>query len=165
MPGAPAKLPAERLLPVAGLLAAYARGAPALESAVALAFDTPVRVEEWVLRHVAVPEAQLARLGGPGARLGDAVAGERVPDVAGSVRLRMGPLALGAFVALLPGGSRRAELEALLRIVVADPVRIEVELVLAGGESPGATLGATRLGFTSWIGDPDQDRLCPAGTA
>lgn len=163
MPGAPAGLPAQRLLPVAGLLAAYARGASTLESAVALAFDTKVEVEEWVLQHVAVPDGQRALLGGAGARLGEAVAGERVPDVSGCVRLRIGPLALGAFVALLPGGSRRAELDCLLRVVVADPVRVEVELVLAGGQSLGATLGATRLGFTSWIGDPEQDRMCPAG--
>jgi type VI secretion system protein ImpH len=165
MPGAPAGLPAERLLPVAGLLAAYARGAGTVESAVRLAFDAPAVVEEWVPQHVAVPVAQQALLGGPGARLGEAVAGERVPDVSGCVRLRIGPLALGAFVALLPGGSRRAELAALLRVVVADPVRVEVELVLAGGQSLGATLGGTRLGFTSWIGDPAEERACPAGAA
>ena len=165
MPGAPAGLPAQRLLPVAGLLAAYARGASTLESAVTLAFDAPAQVEEWVPQHIAVPTAQQALLGGAGARLGDAVAGERVPDVAGCVRLRIGPLALGAFVALLPGGSRRGELDALLRVVVADPVRVEVELVLAGGQSLGATLGGTRLGYTSWIGDPEQERMCPAGAA
>ena len=46
MPGAPAGLPAARLLPIAGILAAYARGASTLESAVSLAFDAPARVEE-----------------------------------------------------------------------------------------------------------------------
>ncbi len=165
MPGAPAGLPAARLLPIAGILAAYARGASTLESAVSLAFDAPARVEEWVHQHIAVPAAQLALLGGPGARLGEAVAGERVPDVSGRVRLRIGPLPLGAFVALLPGGARRGELSALLRVVVADPVEVEVELLLAAGESLGATLGGTRLGLTSWLGDPEREHACPTGDA
>lgn len=165
MPGAPSGLLAARLLPIAGILAAYARGASTLESAVSLAFDAPARVEEWVRQHIAVPADQLALLGGQGARLGEAVAGERVPDVSGLVRLRIGPLGLGAFVALLPGGARRAELSALLRVVIADPVQVEVDLVLAAGESLGATLGATRLGLTTWLGDPAQEHACPTGGA
>lgn len=165
VPGAPAGLPVARLLPIAGTLAAYARGSSTVETAVALAFDAPARVEEWVHQHIAVPAAQLALLGQPGARLGEAVAGERVPDVSGLVRLRIGPLGLGAFVALLPGGARRAELSALLRIVIADPVQVEVDLVLAAGESLGATLGATRLGLTTWLGDPAKEHACPTGGA
>lgn len=165
MPGAPAGLPVARLLPIAGTLAAYARGASTLETAVSLAFDAPAQIEEWVHQHIAVPAAQLALLGGPGARLGDAVAGERVPDVSGLVRLRIGPLDLDTFVALLPGGARRGELAALLRVVIADPVQVEVDLVLAAGESLGATLGATRLGLTTWIGDPGQELACPTGGA
>lgn len=165
MPGAPAGLPVARLLPIAGTLAAYARGASTLETAVTLAFDAPARVEEWVRQHIPVPTSQLALLGGAGARLGEAVAGERVPDVSGLVRLHIGPLTLGAFVALLPGGARRGELSALLRVVIADPVQVEVDLILGAGESPGATLGATRLGLTSWLGDPAQELSCPTGGA
>jgi len=165
VPGTRPGLDPARLLPLAGLLAEYARGPATLAAAVRAVFDAEAVVEEWLPSHTAVPEDQLARLGTPGARLGEAVLGARVPDIAGRARLRIGPLRLAAFVALLPGGVRRAELSALLRMVVPEPVRIEVELCLAAGESPGATLGATRLGFTSWLGDPAREHLCPAGEA
>lgn len=156
-------LPRTALLPLAGRLAQHAKGAGEAAACIAAVLGVGARIEEWVRRRARLPAEEQPRLGA--AALGEAVLGEAVPDVAGTARLILGPMGLRNFLALLPGGAARPALSELLRLLVNQPLRMEVELRLAAGESAGTTLGATRLGYTSWLGDPGRERACPTGPA
>ncbi|MCK8784362.1 type VI secretion system baseplate subunit TssG [Roseomonas sp. NAR14] len=152
-----------RLLPLCGLLARYSRGADTVAGIVAAYLGVETRLEEWVPSRVPVPADQLFRLGDRAATPGEVVLGESVCDVSGTVRLTLGPLPAATFQALLPGGPLRRTLAALLRLALRDPLRVELDLLLAPGQSPGLVLGGGQLGWTSWAGGPGEVGHGPPG--
>jgi type VI secretion system protein ImpH len=85
--------------------------------------------------------------------------------VAGRLEVRLGPLPLGAFLDLLPGGAGFRDLRDLARLYLGDTARVDVRLILAAREVPVARLGAAgnahgpRLGWTTWL------KSRPGGTA
>jgi len=118
--------------------------------------DAPVRVESAVLRRVAIPADQRARLGLANATLGgDLVLGESVPDRAGKCRIAVGPLDLEGYQAFLPAGRHGPALDAVLRLLLPDPLVHDVRLVIKGRSVPRLRVGsggdAARLGWTSWL--------------
>jgi len=93
----------------------------------------------------------------PGAVEG-AVLGERVLDAEGLVRIDFGVVPAALFLALLPGGSRHAELAALCAWYLGPHLRCEAALAVepeATQDSLGLALGsdAFLLGYSSWAGD------------
>jgi type VI secretion system protein ImpH len=154
VPGTSSRLDRVRLLPLAGLLAQYSRGAGTVAAVVGHYFGIPARVVEWVASRAVIPTDQQFRLGEPGATAGNMCLGETVPDVSGVVRLVLGPLPLDVFVTFLPGGAQREALRSLLRLAVREPVRIEVDLMLEPDGAAGMVLGDTSLGWTSWAAGP-----------
>lgn len=152
-----------RLLPLCGLLARHDRSADVLRSAVSLYFDVPVRVEEWVPVWVGIAPDEQFRLGAPAARLGETVLGERVRDVAGSIRLVLGPLPRAAFEAFLPDGAQRRALRTLLRLVLRDPLDCYLDLVLDTDEPETMVMGGFGLGWTGWLAGDAAPRVCDTG--
>ncbi len=126
-----------------------------------------VRVEECCLRWVSIPPPQQCRLGRGTARLGEAVAGSRVPDRGGMFLVVVGPVGYADFEALLPGGERLAACLALIHLFLTDPLAFEIELRLHRDELPELRLGATdpapRLGWTTWLGRPMEDGVVCVG--
>lgn len=153
-----------RLLPLAGLLAQYSRGARVVAAIVSRYFGLPARIDEWIPARARIPADQQFRLGQPAATIGDASLGETVPDVSGVVRLVLGPLPLHIFVDFLPDGARRPALHALLALAIREPVRVELDLVMDPHGSAGMVLGATQLGWTSWADGPGEAGRTPAGS-
>lgn len=166
-----------RLLPFAGLLTMRAHSAPVLANILSHYFDgIPVQIRELVGRWVAIPEDQQARLGRPSCRLIDerkresesaggeaAVIGARVADVAGKIRVILGPLSFHRFVWFLPGGGSRRPLYDLVRFLVSDQLDFDVELRLRGTRVPPLRLGSERcrLARSTWLNDfPERKARC-----
>jgi len=89
----------------------------------------------------------------PGASNG-AVLGERVLDAQGQVQVDFGAVPCAVFLALLPGGSRHAELAALCAWYLGPHLRCELSLALEPEAALDLGLGedALLLGLSSWAG-------------
>jgi type VI secretion system protein ImpH len=90
------------------------------------------------------------------------VAGDRVWDVQGKIRIRLGPLRYARFVQFLPDRSPQSPHKAffllshLVRLYVGADLDFDVQLVLAAPDVPACQLadgagGGPRLGWNTWV--------------
>jgi type VI secretion system protein ImpH len=149
-------LPRLRFAAAAGLLAPRVRNAAGLEAVVNAFFDgLATEVVENMGRWVEVPTRR--GLGDDRFQLGrDATVGERVFDRSGKFRLRLGPMSVNRYLALLPGAPDAAALHALVRLYVPDYLDFDVELRVRSADIPPTQLGdpQARLGLTTNLGQP-----------
>ncbi|HEX7901283.1 MAG TPA: type VI secretion system baseplate subunit TssG [Planctomycetota bacterium] len=154
------RVPAVRLLGLAGPLTQVPRSAGSIRAALAEHLEgVPVDVESFVGRWIGVPDDQRARLGRANARLGrDLTVGDRVFDRGCTFRVALGPLGIDDFLSFLPGGGRVQELREIVDLVNGDGLDYEVELSLRAEETPPVRLGVepARLGWCSWLGKPER---------
>ncbi|HMR29708.1 MAG TPA: type VI secretion system baseplate subunit TssG [Geminicoccaceae bacterium] len=113
----------------------------------------PVQLQEFEGGWLDLPERLQTRLGVAGTRLAvDAVVGAASFQRQHLFHIRVGPVDLDAYLALLPGGSRLDRLTALVRLLAGDALEWGLVLVLAAAEVPPLRLdGGARLGWTSWL--------------
>ncbi|MFQ5773102.1 MAG: type VI secretion system baseplate subunit TssG [Kiloniellaceae bacterium] len=147
----------ERVLSSIGLLLMHSRSAATLEKLISHYFDgLPLRIEQFVARQVVIEPAQRARLGTTNCTLGrDCTIGERVPDLSGKFRIRIGPLDFPTFRKFLPDGEGYGLLAELQPFLLKDQLEYDVELGLFGAQVPPLELaadGPCRLGWSSWLG-------------
>ncbi|NPV05331.1 MAG: type VI secretion system baseplate subunit TssG [Syntrophaceae bacterium] len=147
---------AQSLLRYIGIFTQHPRSALGLETMLRDAFPgVPVRVLPCCRRRVRIPAEQRLHLGRSGCRLGiDSVLGGEIEDRTGKIRLRVGPVDLGAFQRLLPGSRDHERIALLTRLYLQDPLERDVELVLAQGEARTTRLGGaamSRLGLDTWV--------------
>jgi type VI secretion system protein ImpH len=162
--GNPGSIDAIEIRPVhlaafAGILSFQVRNAEGLRNVLAeLLQDIPVAVLENVSRWVTIPER--ARLGRNGKRSlvlsVTSSIGRQVNDISGKFRVVLGPLTLGQYVALLPGGDRTRTVNSIVRLYVRDALDYDVQLRLKTSEIPMLRLGdsALKIGLTTWLGRP-----------
>ncbi len=160
----------------AGLFATRPRSADRLASLVSDWLGRPVEVEQFAGAWLALPPDQRTALGrglqiGAFSRLGeDATIGIRAWDPQARIVLRVGPLDLATFTALLPDRPALRELVGLVRAFVGFEVGFAVNPVLAAPAVPGLVLGGTaahrpQLGWNSWIPGATAVRRHPAADA
>ena len=148
----------------AGQLANRRRSASTVRALVEALLARPVEVRQfqgaWLpmemdartrLPSVMQPFGQHARLGQ------DAILGVRAWDVQAGFTLRVGPMSLPEFRALMPDGARLGRLVELVRFAVGPAQRFAVQPVLNAADVPPARLGgagqsASRLGWDTWLG-------------
>lgn len=139
----------------AGLLAPQVRGADGLRAILSDFFKLPVAVKEFVGHWMRLPTGERTRLGGKRetAALGlTAVVGARVWDCQHKFRIVIGPLGLGDYRRLLPGGDSLRRLVVWVRNYVGDELIWDLQLVLKQSEVPKLALGKQgQLGWTTWI--------------
>ena len=136
------------------LLNRQVRNAEGLGKLLAGFFRVPVAVEQFVGHWMPVPTAERTRLGASFSQLGrNMVVGARVWDRQHKFRLRIGSLNLAQYEAFLPGNGCLAQLAAAVRNYLGLEFAWDAKLVLEADEVPQTTLGgATRLGYTTWLG-------------
>jgi type VI secretion system protein ImpH len=146
----------------AGHFAHQPRSAVALEGILEDYFEMPTRVRQlqgqWLYlqadEQAALPDA--ARPEGLHNRLGvGVVVGNRVWDVQGKFRVRLGPLGYAQFLRLMPNGDGLRPLCQLTRVYVGGELDFDVQTVLKPKEVPWCRLrtqGADRphLGWNTW---------------
>jgi type VI secretion system protein ImpH len=153
----------EAIVHYSGHYAHWPRSAAALESLLSDFFERLVRVEQFTGRWTWLAPDELTamptrgRPEGAFAQLGvSAVVGERVWDVQGSFRMRIGPLTYAQFASFMPGSRDLDQLADLTRLFVGAAFGFDVQLTLAKEEVPylqlaeGATY-APRLGWNTWL--------------
>ena len=146
-----------RLLSNLGLLATQNRSGAMISKIISFYFThVPVRTEEFVLRDVVIGQEQQVRLGLSQTTLAkDMTIGKTVKDRAGKFRLWIGALSFVRFRDFLPSGKEYAELVALTRYLIQDPLAFDVGLVLQEEEVPSLELDKhqpPQLGWSSWLG-------------
>lgn len=152
------------LLHYAGLLAQRKRNASGLEALLADYFGVPVRVRQFVGQWLQLEPSSQSRLGTADGNcsLGeDTVAGERVHDCQGKVRIRLGPLGYSRFVEFLPDRSLTPENKAffllvhLVRLYVGAEFDFDVQPVLCADAIPECQLAdeapGPLLGWNTWL--------------
>jgi type VI secretion system protein ImpH len=146
----------------AGLIGCQVSHAERVVTLVEDLLGVQAELEEFVGGWLDLPERLRTRLGQASARLGlDAVVGIASFQRQHRCRLRLGPLDLAAYLALLPGGERLERLSALLRLLLGDPIEWDLALILEAEEVPPLRLdGNGRLGWTTWLAS--QSRTQPA---
>lgn len=150
----------EALAPFGGLLYQRARGLSGLEQLLRACVPWPTWVEPGVPRLVRLCEDDRSGLGTATARLAQSlVLGERVWDCGGSFRVCVGPLPPEAQAQLRPDGELHRRVEALVSLWCTEPVVWELEVHTTpralGGMRLSARAPQSRLGESSWLGEPD----------
>ena len=152
----------DRLLPRLGLLTLCSRAPASLTQLICglMPEVPPVRVTEFAVRSVRIRDDERCKLGQRHCRLGeDLVTGSHVKDIAGAIRLVLGPMSYDDYLAFGAGGAKRQQLLALVRYLLVDPLDIQITVVLAEGEAAVGQLGVPRhsaLGRSLWVGHPSR---------
>lgn len=162
------RLPADEsfFLENAGHFAHRLRPAHVLRGMLTEHFGVPVEVREFQPQWLRIGPDARSRLptrahdSARYATLGEnVVLGDRVLDVQGKFRLRVGPLAYDRFLRFLPNGRRRDELAGIARSYAGLEFDVDVQLVLRSNEVPPCRLSGTgtdeatgvRLGWNTWL--------------
>lgn len=152
----------EAVLFFAGHFANRSRHADGLASVISDYFGTQAEVVENVGHWLEVPASDRCLLGGSAASpLGlGVVLGARLWDRQLRFDLRIGPMSLAKYDALLPGGPTLEALRCLVKLYTNRELFCSATLILAKEDYPGSRLGrGTRLGFNTWLhsGNPSRD--------
>jgi type VI secretion system protein ImpH len=142
------------LLRYAGLLATRPRSATGLAVLLSDYFDVPVKVEQLVGEWVSLQADQTTNIGrvGQNHALGrTATLGSRVWIQDAGVRLHIGPLDAHEFASFLPDGAAHRTLAELVRVYAGADLTVLVRLVLRPEAVRRTHLGASRVGWTSWL--------------
>ena len=150
----------EPLLFYAGMFAARPRSADRLGAILSDWLGQPVEVEQFAGGWLSLGPGEMSALPlgnrtGQFNRLGvDATIGSRSWDIQSRVRLRIGPLTLARFNALLPDATLFRRLRSLVRAYLDTEIGFAINPVLAAAAVPplGLTAGSpARLGWNAWL--------------
>ena len=140
-------------------------GPERLTALLTAAVGVPVRVVEFVGTWSAIPARLQTRLGRAHAELGSGAAlGPRSFARQRRIELRLGPMDLPTYRALLPGGDRLQTLRRAVLHGLGETLDVDARLVLRRSDVPSARLGVAALGHTAWLapratGDADDLRI------
>ncbi len=163
------RVPPMRLVAFASQLSGRVRSAQGLRVLLEdMMPGVPVTIVENVPRWVTLPQrpplgsGHHAPLGRP-TRLGvNTIVGEKMYDLAGKFRIRLGPMNLETYKDYQPGQEKAQTLRWLVRLYMPDHLDYDVELLLREEEAPGVCLGAVedrpawgdKLGQVAVLGRP-----------
>jgi type VI secretion system protein ImpH len=153
------------LLQFGGLLSHRPRNAVSLEGLLSGYFGLPAQVAQFHGQWMRLDLENQTALGGPesSTALGlTAVVGERVWDVQGKIRIRVGPMSFAQFNEFQPDRAAHPERKAfflllhLARLYIGPELAFDVQFILRAAEVPESSLlddenAGPRLGWNTWI--------------
>ncbi|WP_266158032.1 type VI secretion system baseplate subunit TssG [Dyella silvatica] len=149
------KLPGTALGYYSGLVAQRPHGVGALTQVVGDVVGATVEVIGCHGTWQRIPLADRTRLGRSNQRFGDGcVLGSHYWDRQTTVRLRIGPLSLRRFEALLPHRELLGAVVELLRFLTGLALDLDIQLLLRAEAVPRTRIGGSRparLGWNSWL--------------
>ena len=117
--------------------------------------QVPVRLVEFVGHWLEIPRTLQSRLGQAYNGLGrGAMVGARVFQRQDRAELRLGPLSLPRYLALISDKAVLAALRRAIRFVAGADITYDLRLILARQEVPEPRLGHCALGRSTWLGGP-----------
>jgi type VI secretion system protein ImpH len=146
-----------QLIRLGSAFAAPHRTAAGLADVLTTLLGAPVEVEQFQPAWREIPDEDRTRMGGTFARLGkNAVAGTKFCDIASGVLVRVGPIDLPLFLALLPSGHLHAKVADLVAMYAGHHLRVRMKPILRKEEVPASQLGRAAaapaaLGRSSWL--------------
>jgi type VI secretion system protein ImpH len=153
----------EAFLYYGGFFAHFPRNAHSLERILADYFQLPVEIVQFCGQWLHLNEEDQSAFPSPRLPLGlnlhlgrGVVVGERVWDVEGKFRVRLGPLGYAEFCRFLPSGDGLRSLSQMIRAYAGPQFDFDVQLALHAAEAPWCRLGGkdptpSRLGWNTWI--------------
>ncbi len=153
-----------KLLPFVGLLAngicSYALLIKVIKSYFCLA---NVEIDAFQVRTVQVPDDQQCKLGSVNSSLGeDLVVGDTILDVGGKFSLRLFVETYPEYYDFLPLGARFAELVALVKLLLKDPLEFTVSVVRPPNELSDSEYKSQQNQLMGWdfvLGESESDAL------
>lgn len=149
---------------MAGRLASQSRPAEGLQAMLEEFFRVPMQVEQYVGEWLDLPNESHFMLGvspDTGSLGSTATLGSKVWGSQHKFRIRCGPISGDELQRFLPGGASLEKLTATVRNYVGDELDWEVLVLVDADEVPSTKLGQSgQLGWSSWIGEPNDDELC-----
>ncbi len=142
----------------AATLGPRVRNANGLESLISTFLDdVEVEVIENVPRWVPIPSRP--ELGDDDFALGtNAAVGEKIYDRSSKFRIRLGPMDVDLYEALLPGGEAVEWMDTLVRLYAPDYLEYDLELQVYSDDMPPTKLGdeKSKLGLMTSLGTPQE---------
>ena len=149
------KLPSAALGYYSGLVAQHPHGVGALAQVIGDVVNAHVEVIGCYGTWQNIPLRDRTRLGRANQRFGDGcVLGSRFWDRQTTVRVRIGPMRLRGFEAMLPERGLLESVVELLRFLTGLALDLDIQLVLQAEAVRRARIGGTspvRLGWNSWL--------------
>jgi type VI secretion system protein ImpH len=132
----------QRLIYFSGMVSRVVPTASVIETVTANAVGTPVRVEQFVKRMIAVHEENRSSLGGNNGTLGkDAMCGSRIRDINNYFIVQLGPMTWKKYLAFQPCSRNLDMVYLLISRIAGIEYEFEVQLIIKGPEIPGLCLG------------------------
>lgn len=144
----------------AGVISANTRSASMIRSVLRGAIRLPVEIIEIVPQWITIPKAERSTITSRVSQnvynvLGQSVLlGKKVLSFQNQFRVRLGPMSLGHYKQLLPGGTNYIKLVELIRYLVGVVLDFSIQLVLRAEEVPLCRLSSHNplcLGQTTWL--------------
>ncbi|MCA9195430.1 MAG: type VI secretion system baseplate subunit TssG [Planctomycetales bacterium] len=161
------EFPDELAVEFCGAFSTRSKNSTSLQQMLEFYFQLPCRVQQFVGNWVYLSAENKSEMPGmnlPEGRncsLGQSfILGERIWDISGKFRIRIGPLNYAQFAGFLPGSRPLIELAQLIQFYVGMQYEFDIQLVLQAAQVPQSRLGQySRLGFDSWLisRQPSQD--------
>ncbi len=137
-----------------GILSQHPRSASGLDRMLSDYFQIPARVVQMLGQWRDLDGSEWTILGRRGRNQvlgGGALLGTRIWDQQGRFEVNLGPMGLNAFLDFLPRGSAFEPLCELTRFYAGPQLEFSFRLTLRAAEVPGARLGRSWLGWTSYL--------------
>ncbi|EML1597114.1 type VI secretion system baseplate subunit TssG [Burkholderia cenocepacia] len=153
-------LPSHACLAASAHLIRESRNPDGLRATLERYFGVPVGIDENVFHWIAIDPDDCGRMGRPGAAatMGQgAILGRVAPDRQHRFRIVLGPLDLDAYLRFTPQGEDLPQLVEWVRTFVGYELEWELELRIKPESAPPAVMGGQqRMGWSGWLGRPDQ---------